>query len=697
MRNLRSIFIIAFSFISLSLLASNIEVYVSEDGSSFNDGSKKRPLKSIEEALQKIKETRNNDLSIKGEIIFLAGEYYLDKTIVLTPEESNIIFKADKKENVKIYGGRKVKNWQRVDSNIWKAFIPEAANYGQIFEQLYVDKKRAVRARTPNSGFFMVDGSKEQQIIKGGTYAKLAIDRYNVNKECLKELNKVSSFEDNQNVMAFFYHKWDYTRKYILDFDNDSSCFYTYGSGFKPWNPIVKGNRFFLENYMEALDCQNEWYLDKDGWLYYFANENQDMNQTEAFYPVLNYFIEIKGDKENNKPVQEISFRDLSFEYSAYQTPIRGNETLQAAVHIDATIMIDFSKNISFNNCEVSHTGRYAFWFRDNCIDCNVEHCYLSDLGAGGVKIGEYRSDITEDNSTKNITVNNSIITQCSRLFPSAVGVCIFHSSYNNITHNEISDLGYSGVSVGWVWGYDKSMAHHNKIEFNNIHHIGWGELCDMGAVYTLGVSPGTTVSNNVVHHVYSYDYGGWGLYTDEGSTDITMENNLVYACKNAGFHQHYGKDNIIRNNIFALNLRSQLQATRIEEHNSFTFANNIIVSNNKEILSSNWQNVKMQSNSNCYWTENNEITFAGKSLNDYKRSYSKDNNSIIENPLFVDSEHFDFHFKSEKTVKEIGFVPFDYNKAGVYGDKKWKEKAKMPKDRLELFDYIVRERENKE
>jgi len=211
-----------------------------------------------------------------------------------------------------------------------------------------------------------------------------------------------------------------------------------------------------------------------------------------------------------------------------------------------------------------------------------------------------------------------------------------------------------------------------------------------MGGVYTLGASEGTTVSNNVVHHVYSFDYGGWGLYTDEGSYGIIMENNLVYACKNSGFHQHYGKENIIRNNIFAYNIRSQLQATRIEEHRSISFTNNIIYFDRGTLLSSNWHKFNLLTDNNIYWdTRTRDIMFGDKGFAEWKKS-GKDVHSIIADPQFVNPAGYDFRLKNKSAVRKTRFVPFDYTKAGVNGSEEWKKLAEFDQTLEIKFERLI-------
>ncbi len=130
------------------------------------------------------------------------------------------------------------------------------------------------------------------------------------------------------------------------------------------------------------------------------------------------------------------------------------------------------------------------------------------------------------------------------------------HAAGNRIAHNHIHDLFYSGISVGWSWGYGESVARDNAIAHNHVHDVGQGLLSDLGGIYLLGVSAGTTVRNNLVHDVRRYHYGGWGIYPDEGTSHVVIEDNVCYDTDSQALHQHYGRENLVRNNIFAWGAR---------------------------------------------------------------------------------------------------------------------------------------------
>ena len=688
--------------VSGSGILSAQKVYVSPNGNDTYPGTIEKPVATLNGARDRVREYRkSNKAEGPIEVIALEGEYFLFQPLNLSVadgggESSPLVFKAEEGKKVIFSGGTEISGFEKVTEKLWRAFIPQVAYYDSYFEQLYVNGRRAVRAKSPNNGFFRVTKVDETVLEKGeGRAPELAVQKIEIDSS---DASVFSSFsrEDYQDALIIFYHNWDNTRKRITGFSKQSSSFYTTGEGMKPWNPINNKSGYLVENYRAALDAGGEWFLDRTGYLYYMPLDGETLQNTRFIAPVLKEFIVIQGDPLTGKRVENIRFENLVFEDAVYHTPPDGNEPAQAAAPVDAVVTLDFVDDIKFTNCEIAHTGSYALWFRQACSNCVLDHCYLHDLGAGGVKIGETVIRQKQEEITKNITVNNCIIRDGGHVFPCAVGVIIFNASDNKLTHNEIADFRYSGISVGWVWGYADSPTKRNEIKYNHIHHLGWGELSDMGGVYTLGASEGTVVANNNIHHIYSFDYGGWGLYTDEGSFGITMENNLVYACKNSGFHQHYGKENIIRNNIFALNIRAQLQATRIEEHRSLSFTSNIIFFDKGTLLSSNWNKFNLFTDYNCYWdTRTNDIRFTDKSFSEWQKE-GKDLHSVIADPLFVSPSTFDFRFKNLKVARKIKFVPFDYTLAGVNGDEGWKKLAEFDPELSGRFDEIVAALEKK-
>jgi hypothetical protein len=224
---------------------------------------------------------------------------------------------------------------------------------------------------------------------------------------------------------------------------------------------------------------------------------------------------------------------------------------------------------------------------------------------------------------------------------------------------------------VGWTWGYAESAAAHNEFAYNHIHDLGKGLLSDMGGIYTLGISPGTTIHHNHIHDVVSSTYGGWGLYHDEGSSYIVSEYNLVYSNKCDAFHQHYGRENNLRNNIFACSREFLVSRTREEEHLSFMLEGNVLYVSGEGLLGSNWTNGNFLFRRNLYWDAQGRPLKFGEptpTLEEWQ-ARGQDVDSVIADPKFADPEHNDFTLASDSPAfTEIGFEPFDLSTVGPRG-----------------------------
>ncbi|MCX8064156.1 MAG: right-handed parallel beta-helix repeat-containing protein [Candidatus Hydrogenedentes bacterium] len=700
-----------------ALLAEPVNIYVSPKGDDNwsgeieepNSEKTNGPFATINRALDKVKEIRKNfseDSQSTVKIIIREGIYNIITPLVIEPEHSGTekaptIIENYPEEKPVISGGIEIKEWKR-EGEFLTASVPEINGKKVRFYSLWVNRVRRQPARTPNPKHPFGDYPSKEDFF---TAAKFEYTPKTAEKPAqlwlyYAEKDKIDALGNFKYSYCVPFCSWIAPLLLIKAIDTENARFELAVPDNFWLGPVYTNNRpFYIEHIFSGLDSPGEWFLDYDASkIYYYPYPNETPENIEVIVPVVEQLLILKGNPVNESFVKHVEIRGITFEFTDFDLAKgNGQADAQAEVSVPATVQTYGAKNCLVEKCTIQHVNNYGIWLREGSQYNTIRQCHLYDLGAGGIKIGETHSAETKDVSDQTTpdsnllylydkltnthvgynTVENCYIHEGGLFLRAGIGVWIGRSSYNRVSNNEISDFRYTGVSVGWCWGYDPSSAHHNIIENNHIHNIGKAQLSDMGGIYTLGVSPGTILRNNHIHDIMCREYGGWGLYTDEGSSYILLENNIVHHTHTGGFHQHYGRENRVENNIFAFSANEQIIRSREENHISFIFIRNIVYFDNGLLLGGNWTNKMWKMDNNCYWdTSLKELNFKGKNLKEW-RELGFDQNSIIEDPKFVNAENADFRLKEDSPVAKIDFKPINLSDIGLTGDADWKNLPK--------------------
>ncbi len=627
------------------------------------------PFATVERAREAVRALRaaSPERATPVVVLLRGGTYELAQPLAFEPEDSGTaasptIYAAYPDERPVLSGGVRLTEWSVGADGRWRTQVPaqaDASGAPWSFISLYVNDVRRSRPRLPKRGYFTIAETAESTPAN----AERGFDRF-----VYAEGDLDPAWHNLGDVEILPFHIWTMSRMRVGSIDPATRMLTLTAptASTSWWAAMPQGNRYLVENVAEALTEPGEWYLDRaTRELTYIPLPGETPENSVVIAPRLPALVEFRGDPAAGRWVSHLTLQGLAFRHSNWATPPQGHTFPQAEGNIDAAITGTGLRDSRLERCRLEHTGGYGIELRRGSKRVEIAGCVLSDLGAGGVKVGETAKFDQEELVPSHNTVRDCYIGPGGRTHPAAIGVFVGQSPHNRLLHNTIRDFYYTGISLGWSWGYAPSDTHDNEVAWNDVSRIGQGVLSDMGGIYTLGLSDGTTIHHNRFRDIRSFNYGGWGIYFDEGTTHIVAENNLTDHTWTGSFHQHYGKENTVRNNILAFSHNEQIVRTRLEEHLSLTFERNLVVWSEGPLLGSNWSAQNLVSDYNLYWrTGGAAVDFRGVRFEQWQAE-GIDAHSIVADPLFADPENGDFTLAPDSPALSIGFVPFDLSGVG--------------------------------
>lgn len=561
------------------------EFWVSLDGDDHNPGTQAKPFASIAPAQRQARELRRRALVAANEsvrIILRGGVYQLASPLLFRSEDSGTetsptIVEAATNEQPVLSGGVLVERWERPEraihglpsaaqGKVWMADVPKFGERILGFRQLWVNGHKAIRAREPN----------------GDTLERLLVwDEKN--GEAWIPAAPVAAIRDASGMEMVIDQIWEIAmlRVNTLRFEGDKACltFEQPESRIEfehPWPPVVMTTNyhapFFLANAIEFLDEPGEWFADmRAGKVYYWPRPGEDMTRAKVVVPALETLVQVEGSLD--RLVSHLHFKQIGFEYTTWMRPSdAGHVPLQAGMFLldayrlspkgtaydrgldnqawigrpPAGVSVSRANHIAFERCRFEHMASAGLDFQFGTHDDLIEGGVFHDVGGNGIQMGKFSDAGIETHVPYNPTdereicsrerIANNLVTGCGNEDWGCVGICVGYGRGIVIEHNEINDLPYTGISVGWGWTKAENCMRDNVINANHVHHVAT-RLGDTGGIYTLSAQPGTVVSENSVHDIrmspYVPDPEHWFyLYLDEGSSFITVRDNWCPAEK---------------------------------------------------------------------------------------------------------------------------------------------------------------------
>jgi hypothetical protein len=587
-------------YCALILPAPAAGFFVSPDGSDNNPGTQTQPLASVAKALEKIRKLRRlskNPSDGPVKIILRAGIYQLAGPLLFRPEDSGTemnptLLEAAANEHPVLSGAVQIENWRKSEQkipglpeiargNIWVADAPKIDGKILEFRQLWVNNTKAVRAREPNGQNLarLVAWDKTNQVatipaitlagIKKPAGLEMVVDQVweiadlRVKKIQVKGTNAIVTFRQPEGKIEFQH----------------------------PWPPVIVNTNyrapFFLANAVQFLDSPGEWFEDLSaGKIYYWPRDGEDMARAKIFAPALETLVKIEGALDN--PVSHLQFKGITFANTTWLRPSEnGHVPLQAGMFLldakklsprgasyhpkldnvawigrpPAAVSIENADHISFERCTFEHAASAGLDFKTGTHDDLVEGCVFHDIGGNGIQLGKFSDTNVETHFPYNPKdkreicsrekISNNLIYDCGAEDWGCVGICVGYARNISIEHNEVFNLPYTGISVGWGWTKKTNVLRDNFIFANRVHRVGQ-RLGDLGGIYTLSAQPGTVVAENsildIVPSAFIPDPQHWFyLYADEGSSFETFRDNW---CPSERFLRNAnGQGNVWTNN----------------------------------------------------------------------------------------------------------------------------------------------------